>query len=188
MAVKRKPGRPSKWSPEMRQALLVQLTLASDEAACKAVGISVSTLHAWMLKCEAGHPEFAGFSEEVLDARKGRYDAVLARLTDYHSYKADDAYLKHTVSRGLKGPRRRKAEAEADIAEANARKAKAEAIAAEAMANNASEGRMVVAGLDGALELLSPEVREQVERELAAAEVVRLSWRRDLLPREGEGA
>jgi hypothetical protein len=111
----------TKWCPALRKQLLAELALApTDEMACKAVNIGYTTLKRWIRDSEAGKPEFARFSTEVINARNKRYKNVLMRLPGYRDWRADDAYLKHLRYKDLQRAKVKQAKAEARRAEAEA--------------------------------------------------------------------
>lgn len=111
----------SKWCPEMRHRLLSAIALSNtDEDACKAVSISITSLKRWLRDSDAGNPEFERFRTEVTNARNKRGKNVLSRLAGYRDWRADDAYLKHLRYREVHEAKIKQAKADARRAEAAA--------------------------------------------------------------------
>ena len=165
---------------QVREELLAALAVyTTDKAACEAVGIGTASLYAWM------HHK-TGFLESVQRARRNRRMSLVARLAAEDDWRAWEACIKHGPKVLDRREYKRKLSAEADIAEAQARKARAEAEITEALANRSGKGGLIIVGGDDILDVLSDELRERVEIELAGRDAARLGWRRDILPQHEE--
>ena len=165
----------------MRKPLLDALAVyPSDKAALAFVGLSNQALYAWIRTK-------SGFGAEVTRARELRQVAIVAKLAKEQDWRAWEAVLKHAPKVLDRELYRRRVLADTELAEAKARRAEAEARAAEAITDGLGEGRMMLVGLDAMLDILErarPELRDEVEQALAAAEATSVGARRDLLPRE----
>lgn len=119
-------GAQTKFTTELVDRLMAELALKTDREACKAVGISVTTMRVWITRSkEAKIPKYSGFHHRVELARQRREERILTRLPAYKDWRADDAYLKHLSRRRLDEVKRKQARAEARRAEAEAEKAEA---------------------------------------------------------------
>jgi hypothetical protein len=120
------PGRNSKLTAAVAEAVLTAIALGMTEAdAAKQAGITQRTLERWIQLGRSGAEGYSGFVEALTRARAKRPDAILMRLADYRDYRADDAYLRHSSARDERDARIRKANAEAELAEAKAAAARA---------------------------------------------------------------
>jgi hypothetical protein len=118
--------------------------------------------------------------QSLQGARAKRRESILLRLPEYRDWKADDAYLKHLRGRDLGELQRRKLAAEVVRAECEARAAEAKADEVERALGEGGGGFLVV-GLDGALDMMPPDLRETVELWMLRSDVGMVR-RRNLSP------
>lgn len=165
------PGVHSKLTATAAEAIITSIALGMSEGeAAKQAGIAVRTLERWLRKGREGVDGYDGFAAAVTRARAKRPDAILLRLAEYRDYRADDAYLRHSSARDERDARIRKANAEAELAEAKA-------AAARALTQQGGAGMLLLA--EDVLGDMAPDLAARV-REHFAVKGLGVVERRDL--------
>jgi hypothetical protein len=79
----KKPGRPSKYTPEVRAGILAALRVNTPRNhAAEAAGVSYETMRQWMRKGEAGDPDYVDFVQAVREAEASAFQTYHERINE----------------------------------------------------------------------------------------------------------